>query len=144
MSKIEVVQGEIFEDYRGRLSSMNSFDFEGVERFYVVHHPDREVVRGWHGHKTERKWFYCVKGSFTIALVEPDNWDAPSKELSAEIFQLSEDDSKIICVPAGYANCIKAGEDDSSLLIYSDKRIPEAYADSWRYDSSLWVDWSKY
>ncbi len=144
MSRIEVVQGEIFEDYRGRLSSMNSFDFEGVERFYVVHHPDREVVRGWHGHKAERKWFYCVKGSFTIALVEPDNWDVPSEELSAEIFQLSEDDSKIICVPAGYANCIKAGEDDSSLLIYSDKRIPEAYADSWRYDSSLWVDWSKY
>lgn len=144
MPKIEIVHGEIFEDYRGRISSINNFDFESVERFYVIHHSDKSVVRGWHGHKYEKKWFYCIKGSFTIALVKPDNWETPSENLSAEIFNLTESDSKIICIPEGYANCIKAIEDNSTLLVYSGKKLPEAYSDSWRYDSALWVDWSKY
>ena len=102
------------------------------------------MVRGWHGHQHEKKWFYCVKGFFTIALVQPDDWDNPSTNLPADIIQLSEKDSKILCVPEGYANCIKAGEDNSILLVFSGKRIPEAHEDSWRYDSHLWVDWQKY
>ena len=47
MSKVQVIEGEIFTDYRGLISSLNDFDFEGVERFYFIHHPDADVVRGW-------------------------------------------------------------------------------------------------
>lgn len=144
MSQIEVIQGEIFTDARGRISSLNNFDFEGVERFYFIHHPDKSVVRGWHGHKYEKKWFYCVKGSFKLAFVKPDNWDNPSADLKPEIFEINENDSKVICLPDGYANCIKAIEDNSTLLVYSGKKVPEAYSDSWRYDSKMWVDLSKY
>ncbi len=144
MQKIKVIQGEIFNDFRGKITSLNSFDFEGVERFYFIHHPDKDIIRGWHGHQFEKKWFYCVKGSFTIAIVEPDNWDTPSENLVPEIFNLSEGDSKIIAVPEGRANCIKAMEDGSVLMVYSSKKLPEAYEDSWRYESTLWVDWSEY
>ena len=104
MSKVQVVEGEIFRDERGQISSLNAFRFPGVERCYFIHHPDISVVRGWHGHQFEKKWFYCVKGSFTVALVEVDDWENPSPDLEAEIFELSESDSKIICVPEGYAN----------------------------------------
>ncbi len=142
MSETKIIQGEIFNDHRGRISSLNSFDFEGVERFYFIRHPDKSVIRGWHGHKFEKKWFYCVKGIFTIAIVEPDDWDNPSIDLVPEIFELSEGDSKIICVPEGRANCIKATTDDSTLMVYSSKKLPEAYEDSWRYDNTMWVDWS--
>lgn len=141
---IEVVKGEIFDDHRGRLTSLNAFDFDGVERFYFIHHPDTSVVRGWHGHQFERKWFYCVKGGFTMAFVQPDDWANPSKDLKAQIFNLTEQRSEIICVPAGYANCLKATEAGSVLMVFSGKRMPEALEDSWRYDSSMWVDWSKY
>lgn len=143
MSNIEIIQGEIFTDVRGQISSLNSFDFQGVERFYFIHHPNKEIVRGWHGHRFEKKWFYCVKGSFTIGLVRIDNWEKPSVDLTPQIIKLDESDSKIICVPEGYANAIKAGKQNSVLLVYSGKKIPEAYDDSWRYDSSLWVDWEK-
>ncbi|MFI3281028.1 MAG: WxcM-like domain-containing protein [Rikenellaceae bacterium] len=143
MSEIKIIQGEIFNDYRGRISSLNSFDFEGVERFYFIHHPDKSVIRGWHGHKFEKKWFYCVKGSFTLAFVRPDDWENPSADLVPEIFDLEEGDSKIICLPEGYANCVKANTDDSTLLVYSGKKLPEAYEDSWRYDNTMWVDWAK-
>ena len=134
MFEVKTIQGEIFTDYRGQISSLNDFVFEGVERFYFIHYPDKNVVRGWHGHQHEKKWFYCVKGSFTIALVQIDNWKQPSTDLVADIIPLSEKDSKIVCVPEGYANGIKAGEDGSILLVFSGKRVPEAYADSWRYD----------
>jgi dTDP-4-dehydrorhamnose 3,5-epimerase len=144
MSEIKIIQGEIFVDYRGQISSLNDFRFDGVQRFYFIHHPDKRVVRGWHGHRFEKKWFYCVKGAFTLGLVKPDSWENPSKELTAEIFHLSEDKSNIICVPEGYANGLKASVDGSVLLVFSGKMLPEAYNDSWRYDSALWVDWSKY
>jgi dTDP-4-dehydrorhamnose 3,5-epimerase len=144
MPEVKVIQGEIFTDHRGKICSLNDFRFGEVQRFYFIHHPDKAVVRGWHGHQREKKWFYCVQGSFTVALVKPDSWENPSKNLNAEIIQLTEGDSKIICVPEGYANCIKAGVDDAVLMVFSGKTLPEAYADSWRYDSSLWVDWSKY
>ncbi len=144
MSDIKVVEGEIFVDERGQISSLNNFDFQGVERVYFIHHPDKSVVRAWHGHKYEKKWFYCVKGSFTVALVKPDNWEQPSENLEAEIFTLSESESKIICVPEGYANGIKAKEENSTLLVFSGKKLPEALNDSWRYDKDLWVEWNKY
>ena len=144
MSDIKVIDGEIFRDARGHISSLNSLEFEGIERCYFIHHPDISVVRGWHGHQFEKKWFYCVKGSFTLAFVKPDNWENPSPELEAEIFELNENSSRIICVPEGYANCLKASIKDSVLLVFSGKRYEEALSDSWRYDKDMWVDWSKY
>lgn len=144
MSEIRILDGEIFEDYRGRITSLNDFRFPRVERFYVIHHTDRNIVRGWHGHKFEKKWFYCVKGGFTMAFVKPDDWKNPSHDLVAEIFHLRDDRSEIVCVPEGYANCLKATEQDSVLLVFSGKILEEALGDSWRYDSSMWVDWSKY
>ena len=57
---------------------------------------------------------------------------------------VDEHHSRIICVPEGYANCLKASIADSVLLVYSGKRYEEALADSWRYDKDMWVDWSKY
>ncbi len=141
MENIQVIQGEIFRDTRGVISSLNSFHFEGVKRCYIIHHPDSNVIRGWHAHQNERKWFYCIKGRFSVALVKIDNWANPSKDLKAECYLLSENDSKIVCVPKGFANCLKAHDQDSVMLVLSDKILEEALEDSWRYDNSMWVDW---
>lgn len=143
-NEIKVIEGEIFTDFRGVISSVNELCFQGVERFYFIHHTDKSIIRGWHAHQFEKKWFYCVKGSFTLALVKIDDWMSPGKDLNAQIFTLSESQSEIIYVPEGYANCIKANEADSTLLVFSGKKYQDALEDSWRYDSSMWVDWSKY
>jgi len=143
MADVKVIAGEIFQDQRGQLSSINNFRFTGVERVYLIHHPDVRIVRGWNGHRLEKKWFYCIKGSFTLGLVKIDNWEQPSPDLKAQLYALSEYKSQIVCVPAGYANCIKAKCPGSVLMVFSSLLFSEAAADSWRYDSSLWVDWSK-
>lgn len=141
MDEVKVIDGEIFKDFRGQISSLNSFHFDGVRRGYIIHHPDSSVIRGWHAHQDERKWFYCVKGRFSVALVKIDNWVNPNKNLKAEIHRLTETDSKLVCVPKGYANCLKAHDDDSIMLVLSDKILEDALNDSWRYDNRLWVDW---
>lgn len=141
MSEIEVIQGEVFRDERGQISSLNEFHFEGVKRTYIIHHPDASVVRGWHAHQHERKWFYCVKGRFSVALVKVDDWDNPSPNLKAEVFHLDENDSKIVCVPAGYANCLKAQKDGAIMQVFSDKTLEDALGDSWRYDKGMWHQW---
>ena len=143
MADVKVIDGEIFRDQRGQISSLNVFRFPGVERFYFIHHPDTSVIRGWHGHQHEKKWFYCVKGAFTIGLVEIDDWENPSPDLKAQKYHLTEQESRIICVPEGYANCIKASIPGSILLVFSGKTLPEAYSDSWRYDNKLWITWSE-
>jgi dTDP-4-dehydrorhamnose 3,5-epimerase len=143
MADVKVIDGEIFRDHRGQISSLNAFRFPGVERFYFIHHPDTSVIRGWHGHQHEKKWFYCVKGAFTVGLVEIADWENPSPDLKARRYHLTEQESRIICVPEGYANCIKASIPGSILLVFSGKTLPEAYSDSWRYDSKLWITWSE-
>lgn len=141
MSEIKIVKGGMSRDHRGQISHVNSLDMSEIQRFYVIHHDNTEVVRAWHAHQFEKKWFYCVKGSFTLALVRVDNWENPSNNLCPEVFQLTADNSEVICVPEGYANGLKATTPDSIMLVYSNKILDEALKDSWRYDSHMWMEW---
>lgn len=141
MDKIKIIEGGIFIDSRGRISHVNDLDMGEIERFYMIYHSDVSVVRAWHAHQFEKKWFYAVKGSFTTAFVKIDDWENPSLDLVPEIYQLTADDSRILYVPEGYANGIKANEPDSILLVYSNKKLSVALNDSWRYDKDMWMDW---
>lgn len=144
MSEIKFIQGGISVDYRGQISHVNDLDMSEIERFYIIHQNDTSIIRAWHAHQHEKKWFYVVKGSFTAAFVKIDNWETPSLDLQPEMYELTSEDSRVLYVPEGYANGFKANEPDSVLLVYSNKILSVAVNDSWRYDSQLWVDWSKY
>lgn len=138
MSDIRIVQGGIFRDHRGELVHVNDFHLEGAHRYYIIKHDSTEVIRGWHGHQHEGKWFQCLRGGFRLAFVRPDNWEHPSPDLKAEIFTLTAERSELLCLPPGYANCIRATEPDSILLVFSGKVLEEAVHDSWRWDPSMW------
>lgn len=142
MDKIKMIKGGVFIDSRGQISHVNDLDMSEIERFYMIHHSDISVVRAWHAHQFEKKWFYAVKGSFTTAFVKIDDWENPSLDLVPEIYQLTADDSRILYVPEGYANGIKANEPDAILLVYSNKKLSVALNDSWRYDKNMWMDWN--
>ena len=114
-NKICIIEGGISVDYRGQISHVNDLDMSEVERFYIIHQKDTSIIRAWHAHQHEKKWFYAVKGSFTTAFVKIDNWENPSPELKPEVFHLSAAESKVLYIPEGYANGIKAEEPDSIL-----------------------------
>ena len=141
MSGIKVIEGGIFIDHRGKITHVNSLDMSEVKRFYVIHHDNAEAIRAWHAHQIEKKWFYCIKGSFTTAFVKIDNWENPSNNLKPEIYELSANQSKIISIPEGYANGIKANDPDSILLVLSNKTLDVAVHDSWRYNANMWMKW---
>lgn len=143
MSEIKVVEGELFIDYRGEIMSVNNLDFAEIKRSYVITNTDTEIIRGWHGHQDEKKWFWCVKGSFKGAFVEVDNWKCPSKNLIPHFFELRADHSQVVCVPEGYANCLRATKPDSKLIVFSSKTYPECLSDSWRYEPNYWFDWDE-
>ncbi len=138
MSEIRVIQGEIFSDYRGDLTHFNEFNFEGVYRYYTIFHRNTDVVRAWHGHQFECKWFQVLSGGFVLSFVRPDNWENPSEDLPVETFRLHASNPQLLCLPAGYANCIRSTEPNSTLLVYSGKELEEAKLDSWRWEPSMW------
>ena len=144
MDQVQIIQGNSFTDHRGTLRFVNDFDFAGVKRFYCLTHPDTEVVRAWQGHKIEHKYFSVIKGKFLIAWVAIDDWEQPSVHLQPETILLSADSPCVLSIPPGYANGLKAMEPDSMLMSYSNLNIEEGNKDNWRFDGSLWLDWSKY
>lgn len=138
-----LVNGGLHTDERGTLSFFNDFNMAPVKRFYVIDHPNTNIVRAWQGHKVEQKWFYVITGSFRINIVKPDNWESPSENIVVKEFILESATNQVLYVPGGYANGLKALKPHSKLIVFSDVSSADAGKDNFRFDKSLWYDWEK-
>ncbi|MHC0447300.1 WxcM-like domain-containing protein [Flavobacterium sp. 3-218] len=134
----KIIQGGKFSDHRGSISYVNDFSFKDIERFYVISNSIGNPIRAWQGHKLDAKNFYCLSGSFNIHFIKIDNWENPSKDLISETVFVSEADSKIIHIPAGYANAIESLEENSVLLSFSTLPLNDLSDDDVRYPSDYW------
>ncbi|PBJ13863.1 WxcM-like domain-containing protein [Flavobacterium sp. ACN6] len=134
----KVIQGGNFSDHRGTISYVNDFKFNDIERFYIISNSDENPFRAWQGHKLDAKNFYCVSGSFKIYFVKIDNWQKPSKMLEIETVFVSESESKIVHIPAGYANAIESLESNSKLISFSTLPLMNVKEDDVRYPSDYW------
>lgn len=135
---MQIITGGTHTDKRGTISFVNDFDLTAVKRMYCIEHPDTETFRAWQGHQKEQKWFFVTKGIFEIALVQPDNWQYPSKDLSVQLIRLSAKEPQVLHVPGGYANGFRALEPDSKLLVFSDFFVDESKLDDFRFDTGYW------
>ena len=143
INKPYVISGGLHIDEGGEISYFNDFNFRDVKRFYVVSNKSTSIIRAWQGHKVEQKYFFVVKGTYLVCAVEIDNWRNPSKDLKPTKFILDEKNPKILCIPPGYANGIKALEKHSKLIIYSNLNLEESSKDIYRYQSNLWYKWNE-
>lgn len=139
-----IIKGGDFTDHRGFMRFVNDFRFENVKRFYFIKHPDTNVIRAWQGHQFEKKYFYPVAGCFVVAWVKIDDFIAPSINLIPEYHILSAHESKIISIPKGYANGLKALEPNSEILIFSDMDLEESVNEKIRFPSDWWLDWNQF
>ena len=135
----KLIQGRKFSDYRGSISYVNDFSFEDIERFYIISNSLENPVRAWQGHKLDAKNFYCLSGAFNIHFVKIDNWENPSKDLIIETVFVSESESKIVHIPAGYANAIESLEGNSKLISFSTLSLANQSDDDVRYPSDYWL-----
>ncbi len=133
-----VIQGKNHADHRGEVAFVNDFNFDEIKRFYTITNANTSQFRAWQGHKLDNKNFYCVSGSFDIYFVKIDNWDNPSKDLKIEKITLSAKESKVLFIPAGYANGIKSLELNSKLLSLSTLPLGDVKDDDVRFDSNYW------
>lgn len=136
--KPKVIQGGNFADHRGSISFVNDFNFSDIERFYIISNSNENPLRAWQGHKLDAKNFYCLTGSFKIHFIKIDNWENPSKDLMIETILVSEFDSKIVHIPAGYANAVESLEEDSKLMSFSTLPLTKVSEDDVRYPSDYW------
>lgn len=137
----EIICGGIFTDKRGTLRFVNDFDASPVKRIYTVENADTQVIRAWQAHRYETKFFHVVKGRFVIAWVRLDDFTHPSENLKADHAILSHANPEVLVVPGGFANGIRALEQDSVLLVMSDKTLEDSKNDNYRFDPALWFDW---
>lgn len=137
-SEPKIMEGGVFVDERGIVSFVNEFDFQGVERSYIVcsHRPGQP--RGWVGHKRDEKWFWVIKGTSLISVVKPDDWDSPSRDLSVRRYVLSQATPQVLHVPAGYATANVSLCADVVLMVFASGRIEDAKADDFRFGSDTW------
>jgi dTDP-4-dehydrorhamnose 3,5-epimerase-like enzyme len=134
----KIIQGGNFSDHRGMVSYVNDFIFKDIERFYIITNSDSHPLRAWQGHKLDAKNFYCLSGSFRILYVKIDNWENPSTDVTIETVILTASESKILQIPAGYANAIESLEPDSKLLSFSTLPLDQVKEDDVRFDAEYW------
>ena len=138
MENYQLIQGGVFTDHKGKLFHVNEFDMSSVKRFYVIENSLEMPTRAWQAHRKESKWFYVVKGSFLLGLVQPDNWEKPASNLILTKITLSEMDSKVLYISPGFANGIKALEPHSKLVVFSNFTIEEAGTDNIKFETDTW------
>lgn len=144
MHKPTLLKGGTYSDERGTLSFVNEFDLSPVKRMYSIIHPDKSVVRAWQGHQQESKWFKCINGSFAVAWKKIDDFSNPSPLPYPEHLILKSTEPAILFIPPGYANGLKALENNSEIMVFSDYYLGESLDDKIRFDKDLWFDWSQF
>jgi hypothetical protein len=119
-----IIYGGNHTDDRGKIIYNNSFDSSAIRRIYVIENTIN-FIRRWQGHKIEQRWFSAVKGSFTIQLIQVDDWSHPNKALEKLTFELSDKTLDILHLPAGYISSIESISEGARLLAMSNYSLNE-------------------
>lgn len=134
----KLIEGASFSDTRGTLHFCNEFNMSETIRFYVIAPSDTDIVRAWQGHRQEKKWFYCNSGAFIINLIKVDDFENPSRSIVPERFILKAKTPAVLEVTGGYATGLKAMENESKLMVFSNFNLEESKNDDFRYDLKTW------
>lgn len=125
ISNPNYLKGNKHQDERGIITFNNDFDASQIKRIYTIENASTEFIRGWQGHKIEQRWFACMNGSFEISVIDVDDFENPSKDLTIQKYLLTADVLTYLHVPAGCITAIQAKENNSKLLVLSDYSLGE-------------------
>ena len=131
--KINIIDGDISIDDRGKLSFVNGFNFLNVKRFYQVENFNLNVVRAFHGHMREEKYVYVSSGSIILCLAKLSADKTLNKKDKPERIVLSATKPKIVHIPSGYANGFKVLEENTKIIFFSTTTLEESSGDDYRF-----------
>jgi dTDP-4-dehydrorhamnose 3,5-epimerase-like enzyme len=134
-----LIPGGRHDDARGSVAFVNGFDFSGVERFYWIQAGQANAPRGWVGHQRDHKWFSVICGEVLIAVVRPDQWQSPRRDLPVLRYTLSAANPQVLHVPSGYATGSFHLNPDAILMVFSSGKIAAAKSDDFRFPVDYWT-----
>jgi dTDP-4-dehydrorhamnose 3,5-epimerase-like enzyme len=105
-----------------------------IKRIYYVYNYGKGVVRGFHFHEHEWKYFIISSGAAKFVALNPDK---PDKKF---IFISSARKPNLVVIPPGYANGWVSLEENTVLLCGSTSSLEESIKDDKRYDPYSWGD----
>ena len=121
----KIIRGNSHQDQRGIITYNNDFNASLVKRIYTIENHSTDFIRGWQGHKTEQRWFACMKGAFEISVIQIDDFDQPSKDLKISKYQLNDKSLTYLHIPSGHITAIQAKKEGSKLLVLADYALGE-------------------
>lgn len=105
-----------------------------VKRLYYVCNDSKGVVRGFHYHKKEWKFFVIVSGSAKFVALNPNK---PEDKYQ---FVSSARKNNLIIIPPFYANGWVSLSDNTILVCGSSATTQESLKDDNRFDPYKWGD----
>lgn len=126
------LEGKKHQDERGIITYNNDFDASQIKRIYTIENHSTDFIRGWQGHKFEKRWFASMKGRFEISVIVIDDFTNPSKDLIIQKYLLTDDVLTYLHIPSGCITAIQAKEEGSKLLVLADYGLGEIN-DEYRY-----------
>lgn len=131
----------VFSDERGVfvpiLQKENLDKKMEIKRIYYVYNFGKGVVRGFHFHQKEWKYFTIVNGAAKFVALNPEK---PEEKFT---FVSSSHKQNLISIPPGFANGWVSLEENTILVCGSTATIEESIADDKRFDPYKWGDvWS--
>lgn len=138
MNYPELILGAIHQDVRGKLSFFNTLDLNEVKRMYQIEPINKSVIRAWQGHREEKKWFYCLQGSFIINLVKVTNFENPDRDATSSQHIIEANRPSVLLVEGGYASGIKANAPHSKVLVFSNVTLEASQNDDYRFKEDYW------
>ena len=143
MEKISFIDGEVFTDNRGLITSNNSFNLNEIKRMYTIYQLSTKVIRACQRHLLETKYFKCIKDEFIVTWKGLANNFPRISDKDPEFKILNDNCNQIIKILNVYADGVKAREKNSSILVFSDFELNESLNNEIRFDKNLWLVWSK-
>lgn len=134
---MQVFDGGLAVDGRGKVGFVNDFDFKDVKRFYTVENFEPRAIRAWHGHKKEAKYALVVSGSAMIAAVDMED------ETEVDRYVLYADRPQVLYIPPGKYNGAMTLLPDTKILYFSTSTLEESKRDDFRKPFDKWIHvWS--
>jgi dTDP-4-dehydrorhamnose 3,5-epimerase-like enzyme len=116
-----LLQGNVFNDCRGKVWFNNDFDLSPIKRTYFIQNINETYLRGWKGHYVERRWFICTKGEVEVYVAKIE--DLEMKNSFFDLFKIHESTFDVLVVPNSYATLIKQLKEGSILMAFSDYHL---------------------
>ncbi len=138
MGNRSLIHGTLHEDQRGKLSFFKTFDLTQIKRMYQIEPANEGIIRAWQGHKVEKKWFYCLQGSFIINIVKVTNFEHPTFDAIISQNIITARTPTVLYVEGGYASGIKATAPNSKVLVFSNLSVEASNNDDYRFDADFW------